>query len=107
MHDILGVYYVPQYPNRQYNQISVNVGLGVSKSAVQRHLIKRFIMRYVADHKLQHKPFGSTYYKCFVMIHKAQMPVVQKLIASMDKKSIHKLLDEKCDVFFSRLYNRL
>lgn len=64
-------------------------------------------MRYVATHDLQHKPFDGKYYKCFVMIHKAQMPVLQKLIATLDKKDIQTLVDEKCDQFFSRLYSRL
>jgi len=27
VYDVFGVYYVPQYPNRQYNQFSVNIGL--------------------------------------------------------------------------------
>lgn len=106
-YEIFGVYYVPQYPNRQYNQFSVNIGLWVSKSAVMRHFIKRIVMRYVSEQKLQEKKFGSWYYKCFVMVHKAQMPAVQKLIATMERKAIQGVVHDKAVQFFTRLYQRL
>jgi len=107
VYDVFGVYYVPQYPNRQYNQFSVNIGLWVSKSAVVRHFIKRIAMRYVADQNLQHTKFSTWYYKCFVMIHKAQMPAMQKLIATMERKAIQGVVSEKAAYFFTRLYQRL
>lgn len=106
-YEIFGVYYVPQYPNRQYNQFSVNIGLWVSKSAVMRHFIKRIVMRYVSEQKLQEKKFGSWYYKCFVMVHKAQMPAVQKLIATMERKAIQGVVHDNAVQFFTRLYQRL
>lgn len=106
-YEIFGVYYVPQYPNRQYNQFSVNIGLWVSKSAPMRHFLKRIVMRYVSEHKLHEKKFGSGYYKCFVMVHKAQMPAVQKLIATMERKAIQSVVHAKTVQFFTRLYQRL
>ncbi len=107
VYDIFGVYYVPQYPNRQYNQFSVNIGLWVSKSAVERHFIKRIVMNYIADNDLQHKKFVSWYYKCFVMVHKAQMPLVQKFIATMERKAIQSVIKERSTQFFTRFYQRL
>lgn len=107
VHDIFGMYYVPQYPNRHCNQFSVTIGLWVSKSAVVRHYIKRIVMRYIAENNLQHTKFGAGYYKCFVMIHKAQMPAVQKLIATMQRKAIQGVVYEKIAQFFTRLYQRL
>lgn len=107
VYDVFGVYYVPQYPNRQYNQFSVNIGLWVSKSAVVRHFIKRIVMCYVAEQDLQHKKFTTGYYKCFVMVHKAQMPAVQKLIATMERKAIQSVIQDKAIQFFTRFYQRL
>jgi len=107
VYDIFGAYYVPQYPNRQYNQFSVFIGLGASKSAVVRHFLKRIVMRYVAKNDLHMKKFWSGYYKCFIMIHKAQMPATQKLIATMERKAIQDVVNEKIAVFFTRLYQRL
>ncbi len=107
VHDMLGMYYVPQYPNRQYNQFSVTIGVNVSKSAVMRHFLKRVVMRYVAEHNLIEKQFRQWYYKCFLMIHKPQIPVLQKLIANSDRKAIQRVLEAKLDVFFNRLYQRL
>jgi len=64
-------------------------------------------MRYVAEQELQHKKFATGYYKCFVMIHKAQMPAMQKLIATMERKAIQNVVSEKATQFFTRFYQRL
>jgi len=107
VHDMIGMYYIPQYPDRQYNQFSVTIGVNISKSAVMRHFLKRVFMRYIAENTLVEKKFSQWYYKCFLMIHKAQIPVLQKLIANSDKNAIQKVLEDKCDIFFSSLYRRL
>jgi hypothetical protein len=64
-------------------------------------------MCYVAEQDLQHKKFTTGYYKCFVMVHKAQMPAVQKLIATMERKAIQSVIQDKAIQFFTRFYQRL
>ncbi len=107
VHGMLAVYYVPQYPNRQYNQFSVTMGSNISKSAVMRHFLKRVVMRYIADNHLHEKSFGGKWYKCFVMVHKPQIAAVQKIVANTERNAIQKLLSDACTVFFTRLYSRL
>lgn len=41
------------------------------------------------------------------MVHKAQMPAVQKLIATMERKAIQDVVHERAVQFFTRLYQRL
>lgn len=42
--------YVPQYPQRQYNQFAVHVGVDIARQSVTRHRIKRIVMAYISTH---------------------------------------------------------
>jgi hypothetical protein len=107
MHGLLSIYYVPQYPNRSYNQFSVVIWINISKNAVMRHFIKRIVMNYISAKHLEKKSFNGKWYKCFIMVHKAQIPNVQKIVANKDRNAIQKLFFDACVVFFTRLYNCL
>jgi ribonuclease P protein component len=107
VYDIFWAYYVSQYPNRLYNQFSLTIGLNISKSAIMRHFIKRQILTYIAKEQLYCKSFSGKWYKCFIIIHKAHIPTIQKLVANSDRNAIQKLIHDACAVFFTRLYQRL
>lgn len=44
-HGMLIIFFVEQYSNRAYHQISFHVPLAISKNAVIRHKIKRILIQ--------------------------------------------------------------
>ena len=92
--------YVPQYPQRHYNQFAVHAGLDVSRKAVQRHRIKRIVMAYIAKHNFITQSYGGVYYKIFVTCTKSMSPDRKKLFAQADKNTISTTVIDN----FSRSY---
>lgn len=92
--------YVPQYPQRQYNQFAVHAGLDVSRKAVQRHRVKRVIMAYIWTHNFVTQAYNGAYYKVFVTCTKSMAADWKKLFAQADKNTISTTIIDN----FSRSY---
>jgi hypothetical protein len=49
---LFNFFYFKQYPNRPFNQISINIPLKFDKRATRRRQIKKIIIRKVEEKKL-------------------------------------------------------
>lgn len=80
-------FYVPQYPNKSYNQLSCNITLKIDKRSSQRNILKRAIVQYIQQHNLPNIAINNTYYKIFIHINKQNIPAISALLALDDKKA--------------------
>lgn len=68
-----GFFYVQQYANRAYHQVSFHVSIKYSKHATKRNRLKRQVMRRIRDWENFKLPFAGTYRKVFVVLNKQQL----------------------------------
>jgi len=85
---LFGFFYIKQYPNRQFNQISSHVTIKLDKRAVKRRIIKRTIIQYLKEKNIIDKPIKWHFFKIFIILNKKQLEPLTKLLASGDKKAI-------------------
>ena len=81
-------FYIKQYQNLSFHQLSCHITLKLHKRSVVRHLVKRAILDYIQKHDLIWKSLGWQYYKFFIMLNKNILPQRQKQIETTDKKHI-------------------
>lgn len=89
---LFGFFYVQQYSNLAYNQLSSHVTIKLSKRAVVRHLFKRAIVQYIQDNMIAHTPIHGKFYKIFIVFSKDALPELEKKIANFTKKDIIKYI---------------
>jgi ribonuclease P protein component len=79
-------FFVDQYPNRKYNQISFHVSIKYNKHATQRNIIKRAVLdeakQFIEKWLLQNNQ------KIFIMLNKNKIPLLQKEFDNIEKKII-------------------
>jgi len=85
---LFGFFYVQQYPNLKYNQLSCHISIKYSKHSADRNLLKRAIMRRVKINAAGEIPTGNTYYKVFILLNKNKLEQLQKDVANQDRKHI-------------------
>ena len=92
---IFGIFYVVQYPNNKFNQISFHVSIKVSKNATIRNMVKRIVLNYIRQNNLTPNKSGQVwysfdgkYYKMYLTLNKNRIPELQKVIETKDRKSI-------------------
>lgn len=83
---LFGFFYIKQYPTRPYNQFSSHITIKLSKRSVVRHVFKRAIMQYIAQHGSVNQPIGNTFYKFFIVLSKPRIEEIEKKIANLSKK---------------------
>jgi len=79
-----GFFYVDQYPNRKYNQISFHVSIKYSKHATSRNIIKRAVIKKAEE--LQKKWLFTKNQKIFITLNKNKIPILQKEFENIEKK---------------------
>jgi len=89
---LFGFFYVKQYPNIKYNQISSHITIKLSKRAVMRHVFKRAIMHSVQKYDLVKHPINDSFYKFFIVVSKNRVPDIQQKIANFSKKDTIKYI---------------
>lgn len=72
--------YFLQYPNLDYNQISVNIWLKYSKRAVNRNKLKRQIITQIQNHNLTQQKINWKYFKIFIYLNKKNIEETKKQI---------------------------
>lgn len=82
---IFGFWWIKQYPNREFNQISCHIGVKLSKNATTRNQLRRVIMNYIRDNNITTTPINSEFYKIFVNLDKNKLPELVKYIESHNK----------------------
>jgi hypothetical protein len=85
---LFGFFYIQQYPNLKYNQLSCHISIKYSKHSADRNLLKRAIMRRVKTNVAGEIPTGNTYYKVFILLNKNKLDQLQKDVANQDRKHI-------------------
>lgn len=83
------IFFVEQYPNRHFHQISFHIPLAISKRAVHRHQVKRILIA-AFEQSVQKLGAGLQFYKCFVSLNKHRL---EPLIALVQQKSTAQLKD--------------
>ncbi|NOZ43594.1 MAG: hypothetical protein GXP45_00185 [bacterium] len=83
---LFNVFYVKQYPNRKFNQISVNIPLKFDKRAVQRRIVKRAVLQIIEKGEWKEQRIKGEFYKIFIFLNKKKAPELAQKFASMDKK---------------------
>lgn len=95
------IFFVEQYPNRSFHQLSFHIPLLVSKRAVVRHKIKRILIQSF-EQLLPSLDFGGKFYKCFITLHKMKLDLLQKLLQEKsDIKLKAYLQDQQIQTFNS------
>lgn len=85
---LFGFFYIAQYPNIKYHQISSHITIKLSKRSVVRHVIKRAIMGYVQQHKGAETSINNKFYKFFIVLSKDRVGELEQKIANLPKKDI-------------------
>ena len=100
-------FYFFQYPNKKYNQYSVQISLKFSKKTVLRTLIKRILYNHIKNKDYVSSPYNNKFYKIFVITNKATNDFLKKLVETKDKKHIKEEIKEMFDISFKNLSNKL
>lgn len=81
-----GFFYIQQYPNRKYSQISFHVSIKYSKNASDRNIVKRSVIKQAE--KLIEQWLLAKDHKIFITLNKNKIPLLQKEFENKDKKDI-------------------
>ncbi len=82
---IFGFWWIKQYSNRNFNQISCHIGVKLSKNATTRNQLRRVIMNYIRDNNIETTPINWEFYKIFVNLDKNRLPELTKYIQEHEK----------------------
>lgn len=77
------MFYIPQYPNKKYNQISFHIPLKLHASSVVRHAIKRQLVAYLENTHVSTISFAEKFYKVFIICNKKNLPDMVEEILSL------------------------
>lgn len=86
---------IPQYPNRQFNQISCHIWVKLSKNATTRNSLRRRIMNIIRDESLSTKYINWQYYKIFVNLNKNSIPDFIKFLDQHTKTEGYQYIENE------------
>ncbi len=104
---LFGFFYIKQYPNIKYNQISSHVTIKLSKRSVVRHMIKRAIMQRIQEHNATKFPIHNDFYKIFIVLSKDRVWELDKKIANFTKKDTIKYIKEEFEKAWKWFNNKM
>lgn len=81
-----GFFFINQYSNRNYNQISFHVSIKYDKNATARNVLKRAVIKQAET--LTKKWLLAKHQKIFITLNKNKLPLLQKEFEKMEKKNI-------------------
>lgn len=82
---IFGFWRIKQYPNKEFNQISCHIGVKLSKNATTRNYIRRTIINYIRDNKIESNMINWEFYKIFINLNKNKLPESSQYIQEHKK----------------------
>lgn len=91
---IFVIFFTQQYANRNYHQLSFHIPLALSKRAVQRHKIKRILIKAYEQH-MKEKKMRWHYFKCFITLHKMKLEELASLLQKKQYSQLEKYLIQK------------
>ena len=104
---LFGFFYIKQYPNLAFHQISSHVTIKLSKKAVVRHIIKRAIMGYIQQHESIKTAINGKFYKFFIVLSKDRVAQLEQKIANLPKKDIITYIQQEFEKSRKWVTNRL
>lgn len=84
-----GIFYVDQYKNLCYNQISCHISLKYSKRSTDRNILKRAIINYILKDKVYCNAISWKFYKIFIILNKSKLDNLKQNLESFDKRAIN------------------
>ncbi len=99
-------FYYKQYPNRKYNQFSLQLSTKLSKKAVVRNFIKRSIVDYINKKWYIKKRFWKNYYKIFIVFNKKYTLDLKERVETVEKKLIKKEIINNFDFSFNNFIKK-
>ncbi|MFZ2150733.1 MAG: hypothetical protein WAZ12_00230 [Candidatus Absconditicoccaceae bacterium] len=84
-----GIFYIDQYKNLNYNQISCHITLKYSKRSTDRNVLKRAIINCVLKDKICCNTISGRFYKIFITLNKSKLDNLKQNLESFDKKAIN------------------
>ncbi len=81
-----GFFYIHQYPNRKYSQISFHVSIKYNKHATARNILKRAVLQQ-AQKQIDQWLLAKDQ-KIFITLNKTKLPLLQKEFENKTKKDI-------------------
>lgn len=85
-HGFFGFFFVKQYPNIKYSQISFHVSIKYNKNSSARNIIKRAVIAKAKE--IIDKSGDKENRKIFVVLNKNKIAFLQKEFENKDKKDI-------------------
>lgn len=104
---IFGFWWIKQYPNRQFNQISCHIGVKLSKNATDRNQIRRSIMNYIRDNHIETSPISWEFYKIFINLDKNKIPTLVKYIEEHQKSERNSYFQKEFQSAFTSFQSHL
>jgi len=84
-----GIFYIDQYKNLNYNQISCHITLKYSKRSTDRNVLKRAVINYILKDKVYCNAISWKFYKIFITLNKSKLDNLKQNIENFDKKAIN------------------
>ena len=97
---IFGFWWIKQYSNRNFNQISCHIWVKLSKNATTRNQIRRAIMNYIRDNNIENVSINGQFYKIFINLNKNELPQMLKIIENNPKSQRNKYFQQQFDSAF-------
>lgn len=98
---IFGFWWIKQYPNKEFNQISCHIWVKLSKKATTRNQLRRVIMNYIRDNNIVSTPINWQFYKIFVNLDKNKLPDIIKYSEEHNKSDLNKYLQKEFQSAFT------
>ena len=102
-----GFFYIDQYKNLLYNQISCHITLKYSKRSTDRNILKRAITNCVLKDKICSVPINWRFYKIFIILNKSKLDILNQNLKSFDKKAINDYTVKEFQKSFSNFKSHL
>lgn len=96
-------FFVDQYPNRKFHQLSFHIPLSISKRAVHRHKIKRILIS-LFENSITTQAQWDRFYKCFITLNKQKIEYLTNLILQKNNSEIKTYLNNERHHFFTSFF---
>ena len=94
-------WWIKQYPNKEFNQISCHIWVKLSKNATTRNQLRRIIMNEIRDNNIIFTPINWQFYKIFINLDKNKLSDLVKYAEEHNKSDLNKHLQKEFQSAFT------
>jgi len=102
-----GIFYIDQYKNLDYNQISCHITLKYSKRSTDRNILKRAVINCILKDKIYATCIYWKFYKIFIILNKSKLDNLKQNLESFDKRAINNYTIKEFQKSFSNFKSYL